>query len=224
MAFSNTSSAPYAPRPSAMAKPRSGNVAPIAVAMCCFVIVAALVGGVGIPDHLVLRHLVQTLPLWAAVMLGFRRSRTTGWVALPFFLLWLVLMTLIWLYLLGIAHVLSGHFSPLEIAMTIVVGAASLIGIVAVARSESGTPPLAASIVLIVLYLVGITHVFSGRFSPLEMVIAIAVGTALLIGIVAVARSKSGAPPLAATTLFIIFAVIQWVCLRASLPPYIANR
>ena len=37
-------------------------------------------------------------------------------------------MVLIWLFLLGIAHVISGHFSSIEIAMTIVVGLASAVG------------------------------------------------------------------------------------------------
>jgi len=50
------------------------------------------------------------------------------------FLFWLVLMSLIWLYLLGIARVISGHFSPIEIAMTILVGAAAIVGIAMFAR------------------------------------------------------------------------------------------
>lgn len=120
--------------------------APIVIALCCIVIIAALVGGVGIPDGLVLRHIVQTLPLWVAIALGLRRSRTTAWVALPLFLFWLTVMTLIWLYLLGIAHILSGHFSPLEIATTIIVGLASLLGIAAFARFKSRMSPLAATI------------------------------------------------------------------------------
>jgi hypothetical protein len=39
-------------------------------------------------------------------------------------------MVLIWLFLLGWAHVISGHFSPVEIAMTLIVGVASAIGFV----------------------------------------------------------------------------------------------
>jgi hypothetical protein len=34
----------------------------------------------------------------------------------------LILMTLIWLYLLGWSRVLSGHFSPAEIALTLIIG------------------------------------------------------------------------------------------------------
>lgn len=152
-----------------MATPASSS-ASIAISICCLVIIAALVGGVGIPDGLVLRHIVQTLPLWAAVVFGFRRSRATAWLALPCFLFWLAVMTLIWLYLLGLAHILSGHFSPLEIAMTIIVGAASIIGIASIARFKSRMPPLTAAV------------------------------------------------------LFVLFAIVQWVCFRASFLPYIAHR
>ena len=99
------------------------------IAVCCLVIILALVGGLGLTSGLVLHHLVQTLPLWVGVVLGFRRSRATGWVGLPLFLFWLVLMALVWLDLLGITRVLTAHFSPLQIAMTIVVGLGSVVGI-----------------------------------------------------------------------------------------------
>ncbi len=147
-----------------------GATDPVAIAVCCLVIILALVGGVGVPDRLVLRHLVQTLPLWAGVAFGFRCSRATGWIALPLFLFWLVLMSLIWLYLLGVAHVLSGHFSPLEIAMTIIVGAASVVGIAMFWRFKSA---------------------------------------------LSVAKAVS---------LFVIFAAIQFACLRVSFLPAIAHR
>jgi hypothetical protein len=38
-------------------------------------------------------------------------------------------MTFIWLFLLGWAWIITGHFSPTEIAMTLVIGAACSIGI-----------------------------------------------------------------------------------------------
>jgi hypothetical protein len=48
--------------------------------------------------------------------------------ALPCFLFWLTIMVFIWLFLLGWARIVSGHFFPTEIAMTLVVGLASLVG------------------------------------------------------------------------------------------------
>ncbi len=122
----------------------------IGVAFGCIAIICSLVLGVGIPGHLVLRHIVQTLPLWAAIVLGFRHSRFTGSVGFPLFLFWLALMSLIWLYLLGISHILSGHFSPLEVAMTILVGAASLAGLAACFRVKHW-PSVASSAVLFVV-------------------------------------------------------------------------
>lgn len=100
-------------------------------------VIAALVLGVGIGSHLVVRHVVQTLPAWLPVVLGFRRSRAAGWAGLPVFLFWLVLMVLIWLYLLGLSKLLNGRFTSLEIVMTIVVGLGSATGIWACIRLKS---------------------------------------------------------------------------------------
>jgi hypothetical protein len=92
-------------------------------------VLAALILGVGIPNHMVLRHIVQTLPAWGVVIFGVRRSRVTGWIALPVFVFWLVLMSLIWLYLLGLVHLLSGTFTAWEISMTVVVAVMCVVGI-----------------------------------------------------------------------------------------------
>jgi hypothetical protein len=117
---------------------------PIFLAICCVAIIGALVLGVGLKTGLVIRHIVQTLPLWVGVVAGIRRSRATGWIALPMFLFWSLLMTLIWLFLLGIAHIVSGTFSPIEVAMTIVVGLASIVGIVLFAHLKSELSAAAA--------------------------------------------------------------------------------
>lgn len=102
---------------------------PSGIVLCCLAIVVALIFGVGMPDRLVLRHVVQTLPLWVPTVLGLRGSRTSSWTSLPLFIFWFALMVLIWLYLLGISHLIDGHFTALEIAMTIVVGVSSATGI-----------------------------------------------------------------------------------------------
>lgn len=96
---------------------------------CCLAMIAALMV-VGAVSHGVLRHIVQTSPLWITIVLGIRRSASTKWAALPCFVFWLLLMTALWLYLLGWAQFLSGTFSPVEIAMTLVVGLATMAGIV----------------------------------------------------------------------------------------------
>jgi hypothetical protein len=101
------------------------------------IMVALLV--VGVVSHGVIRHIVQTAPLWIAIVLGTRRSDLSKWAALPSCLFWLLLMIAIWLFLLGWARIVSGTFTVTEIAMTIVVGAASTLGIVAGLRMRTGT-------------------------------------------------------------------------------------
>jgi len=124
---------------------------PLVVACCSLAIIAALVLGVGVGSHLVLRHIVQTLPLWVAITFGLRRSRVAGWVGLPLFLSWLLLMALIWLYLLGVSNMMSGHFTGLEITMTVVVGLASGVGIVAFFRLKSDLSGWGRTIIFVVL-------------------------------------------------------------------------
>ena len=123
----------------------------IVVAICSLAIIAALVLGVGLATNLVLRHLVQTAPFWICVVLGFRRSRATYWAGLPLFLFWLILMVLIWTFLLGISHVVSGHFSPIEIVMTLVVGASSVVGMGSLIRSKLSFPPALAAAVFVIM-------------------------------------------------------------------------
>ena len=101
---------------------------PKAIGYCAIATLLALYV-VGAVSNGVLRHTVQTLPLWFPIVLGLRQSEIAKWVSLPCFMIWLLLMTLIWLFLLGCAKVISGHFTPIEVIMTLVVGAASLTGL-----------------------------------------------------------------------------------------------
>jgi hypothetical protein len=108
------------------------------LAGCCLAIMVALLV-VGVVSHGVIRHIVQTAPLWVAIALGTRRSDLGKWAALPSFVFWLLLMIAIWLFLLGWARIVSGTFTVTEIAMTIVVGAASTLGIVTGLRMRTAT-------------------------------------------------------------------------------------
>src|SRR5438876_8068805 len=101
---------------------------PKAIAYCSLATLVALYV-VGAVSRGSLRHEVQTLPLWFPIVLGFRQRDLAKWVALPCFIIWLTLMTFIWLFLLGWARIVTGHFSPIEITMTLVVGVACAIGI-----------------------------------------------------------------------------------------------
>ncbi|MGA2170707.1 MAG: hypothetical protein ABSG62_21160 [Terracidiphilus sp.] len=117
------------------------------IGACCLAVLAALYI-VGAVSHGSLRHEIQTLPLWFPIVLGFNRRETARWCALPCLLFWLGVMVLIWLFLLGWAHVVSGHFSPVEIAMTLIVGVASATGFVLCLRRVRWSAPGFALIVL----------------------------------------------------------------------------
>ena len=124
--------------------------------ICCVTMIAALLV-VGAVSHGVVRHIVQTSPLWIAIVLGVRRSPWSKWAALPCFAFWLVLMMAIWLYLLGWARLVTGHFSPTEIAMTMIVAIASLTGIVAGFVTRSGVLGLRAAAVVVPVAVLQVT-------------------------------------------------------------------
>jgi hypothetical protein len=98
------------------------------------VCVIASLSVVGIASGTELRHAIQSIPLLLVVGLAARRAQAARPLALPMFVFWLGIMMLIWLYLLDWVPIASGDFSGPEIAMTIVVGCASIGGIVAAAR------------------------------------------------------------------------------------------
>jgi len=100
------------------------------VLVCSLLTIAALLV-VGSVSHGVIRHIVQTAPLWIAIVLAFQESDWSTWAAIPCFLFWLLIMVAIWLYLLGWARIITGTFSPTETAMTIIVGLASVTGLFA---------------------------------------------------------------------------------------------
>jgi hypothetical protein len=57
---------------------------------------------------------------------------------------WLTIMIFIWLFLAGWAHIVTGHFPPTEVAMTLVVGLASIAGLLAAIRWRTAVRPLTA--------------------------------------------------------------------------------
>jgi hypothetical protein len=129
-------------------------------------IIAALLV-VGAVSHGVLRHIVQTSPLWIAIVLGIRRSGWIKWAALPCFVFWLILMILIWLFLLGWARIVSGTFSSTEIAMTLIVGLASVVGIVRALSLRAGIGAWSA---IATVLLVAVLQVTAFRLSLLPAI------------------------------------------------------
>ena len=104
-----------------------------AVAYCALIALSALYA-VGFVNSEVLRHSVQTLPLWFPIAMGWRNRETAKWAAVPCFIIWLMLMCVIWLFLLGWTNIISGHFSGIEIALTLVIGGSCIVGTIVALR------------------------------------------------------------------------------------------
>ena len=96
-----------------------------------------------------LRHQVQTLPLWFPIVGGLQKREWAKWSALPCMIFWLLIMSFIWSFLVGWPSPVSGTFNPVEIAMTLVVGAASLTGIVVCLRWRTTIRPIVAASVFL---------------------------------------------------------------------------
>jgi hypothetical protein len=116
------------------------------LAFCCLAILLTLYV-VGLVNHGVLRQIVQTLPLWVPIVLGFRGSEFAKWSALPCLIIWLASMILIWLFGVAWVYVALGRFSPIDIAMTVIVGAASAGGFFAALRWRTAVRPFSAGAV-----------------------------------------------------------------------------
>jgi len=126
--------APVVASSSYRAKPGVGS----SVATYLAVIAMALLL-VGVVSRTLIRHVIQIAPLVLALGLVFRRSVWGVAAAVPLFAFWLLLMGGIWLFLLGIARVFPGTFSPAEITLTLIIGAASMAGLAVAYRQRTST-------------------------------------------------------------------------------------
>jgi hypothetical protein len=112
------------------AAPRARTLLAVSLA----VLIAALLC-VGVVSHTILRHIVQAVPALIALVLVAWRSPLATVASAPVCTFWLGVMLNIWLFILGIARIFSGTFSAVEIVLTIVIAAASAIGILSIVRS-----------------------------------------------------------------------------------------
>jgi hypothetical protein len=110
-----------------------------AVIVLLTIIEAALIV-VGSVSHALNVHMVQTAPLLLALIVIALNPDMGVNIAAPLFAFWFLVMGGIWLFLLGIAPVFTGTFSTTEIALTVVIGAASIAGLVQSYRPESTRP------------------------------------------------------------------------------------
>ena len=112
--------------------------AELVIGLSCLAAIAALFV-VGVVAHEIVRHLLQSAPFWIGAVLGLRRSGLARWAALPLMLFWLLVSVLIWLFLLKISNIVRGHYSPAEVAMTMVLAASAVTTILAAILSKART-------------------------------------------------------------------------------------
>ena len=101
------------------------------------VIVALLL--VGVVSHTPVRHTIQVAPAAAVLAVALARVAWARFAAVAVFVFWLFIMSLIWLWLLGIARVITGTFTGAEVTLTVVIGLASAAGLVAAARARDAS-------------------------------------------------------------------------------------
>lgn len=112
------------------------------------VLVALLV--VGLVSGTIIRHAVQVLPVLVATVVMVVQPAWGRFAAMPVFAFWLFIMLLIWLYLLGLANVITGNFTPAEVSLTVVIGLACVAGLAASTREttrSAGSSGVAAFLV-----------------------------------------------------------------------------
>jgi hypothetical protein len=106
------------------------------------IMAAALLGlifallAIGVVSGTPLRHFIQILPSALALALVIRRVPWTLYASLPIFVIWFLIMVAIWLFLLDLARIAKGHFSPAEVALTLLVGASCLCGLSQTLRTQ----------------------------------------------------------------------------------------
>jgi hypothetical protein len=98
-----------------------------------------VVGGV---SGTVLRHVVQILPVVAAILILRTRPDWGAYASIPIFVFWIGIVALIWLFLLGISHIANGRFTPIEIVLTFFMMVFSLVGAVSSIRLGRSLPPI----------------------------------------------------------------------------------
>lgn len=122
------------------------------ISICVFAVVLSLLLD-GIISGTPVRHIIQVSASVAVLRLLHRRLPWAAYAALPIFLFWLFIAALIWMYLLGVSTIASGTYTNEEIFLTVVIGVASVSGIVLVIKNRRGGWParITASLLFLVL-------------------------------------------------------------------------
>ena len=85
---------------------------------------------VGLVSGTPLRHVIQVLPACIALVGLTRGASWAPLAAYETFSFWLLVMTLIWLHLLNLVHLITGNFSITEIILTFFIAGWCVLGII----------------------------------------------------------------------------------------------
>ena len=85
---------------------------------------------VGVVSGTLLRHVIQILPIGLAAAVLLRSSEWGAYASIPIFFFWIAIVGLIWLFLLGLSRIASGHYTPIEVVCTFMMAAFSVVGVV----------------------------------------------------------------------------------------------
>lgn len=96
---------------------------------------------VGLVSGTLWRHLIQVAPAIVALALVTAGSAYGRAAALPIMTFWAGLMTTIWLFLLGLHQMIAGHFTGVEVTLTLAIAAACAIGLRGGARPTANVAP-----------------------------------------------------------------------------------
>jgi hypothetical protein len=124
------------------------------VALCLAGVAVSLLL-IGLESGTIVRHIVQIIPIPAAIAVAVRRPAWGALVAIPIFLFWSLIMVLIWLFVLGISRAASGHYTAFELTMTVVIVLFSVAGIAASGRRVAAPTWSHRLVVLCVFALAG---------------------------------------------------------------------
>lgn len=100
---------------------------------------------IGLVSGTIVRHTIQIVPGTLALAALLRGREWGVSAALPIFAFWLFIVILIWLFLLGIARIARGHFSPAEIVLTVAIGVACFWGLIGSGLGRIGWPARVAA-------------------------------------------------------------------------------
>jgi len=114
---------------------RARDVTSKAVGLALCVLGVALVS-VGIASGTIRPHVIQMLPAAVALAMCLIAEPLGMAAVMAICSFWLVTMAAIWLFLLGWMSFLTGTFSTVEITLTFIIGAASLVGVLASQRLQ----------------------------------------------------------------------------------------